>query len=49
MDEIAGRYLELSNHVTNQQLGGANIEYDQDGNIIGMGMIEDKEEMEAIE
>ena len=49
MDEIAGRYLEISNHVTNSQLGGANFEYDSDGNVIGADIIEDKKELEKIE
>lgn len=41
MDLIAGRYLEISNTVTNQQLGGANLEYDSAGDIIGVGLQED--------
>ena len=29
MGQMRARYLEVSNYVTNSQLGGANLEYDK--------------------
>ena len=49
MGQMKARYLDLSNFVTNSQLGGANLEYDSQKNIMGIGMLEDEEEIRAIE
>lgn len=34
MDSISGRFLELTNQTSNKMVGGVDIEYDSDGNII---------------
>ena len=34
MNSISGRYLEITNHTTNKMVGGVDLEYDSDGNII---------------
>jgi hypothetical protein len=47
MEQIACWYLKLSNHVTNQQLGGENLENDSYGNIVGLRMLEDEEETKS--
>ena len=48
MDLISSRFLELTNSTSNKMVGGVDIEYDSDGNIVDVDLGEGVDQLDLI-